>query len=65
MKEAAEKKAEARALLEKEMNSIKPPAGKQPSSKITQAEIQVSFQRLSFLSQGISTVTLITWFCAG
>ncbi|XP_046434759.1 coiled-coil domain-containing protein 124 [Neodiprion fabricii] len=45
-----EKKAEAKALLEKEMSSIKV-GGKQPAAKLTRAEIQAETERRNQVAQ--------------
>lgn len=45
-----EKKAEAKALLEQEMSSIKV-GGKQPASKLTRAEIQAETERRNQVAQ--------------
>lgn len=45
-----EKKAEAKALLEKELSSIKI-GGKQPAAKLTRAEIQAETERRNQVAQ--------------
>lgn len=50
--EALQKKAEAKALLEQEMNSIKvSTAGKQPMSKVTRLQIQMETEKRAQVAQ--------------
>ncbi|KAK3917213.1 Coiled-coil domain-containing protein 124 [Frankliniella fusca] len=51
--EALQKKAEAKALLEQEMSSIKVSTGKQPISKITRQQIQLETEKRAQAAQPI------------
>ncbi|KAE8750177.1 hypothetical protein FOCC_FOCC002983 [Frankliniella occidentalis] len=49
--EALQKKAEAKALLDEELNSIKVSTGKQPISKITRQQIQIETEKRAQAAQ--------------